>query len=182
MTTCAQPATGARTSHYYVLEDECGVTPSNPDWKKIRYTSGNLQLTKDALQSAELDGSREIADLRLGQNQTSGEISIELNYGTYSDLLEAALGGSWVTGASGLGVEITVSAAGKTFTRTAGDFLADGVSVGNIVQFPDLVNGDNAKPVIVASVTATVITVQSCLLYTSPSPRDRTRSRMPSSA
>ena len=28
----------------------------------------------------------------------------------------------------------------------------------------------------------TVYTVGSCLLYTSPSPRDRTRSRMPSSA
>ena len=29
---------------------------------------------------------------------------------------------------------------------------------------------------------ATVGTIDSCLLYTSPSPRDRTRSRMPSSA
>ena len=28
----------------------------------------------------------------------------------------------------------------------------------------------------------TVITTDTCLLYTSPSPRDRTRSRMPSSA
>ena len=28
----------------------------------------------------------------------------------------------------------------------------------------------------------TLITAQACLLYTSPSPRDRTRSRMPSSA
>ena len=27
-----------------------------------------------------------------------------------------------------------------------------------------------------------ILTVESCLLYTSPSPRDRTRSRMPSSA
>ena len=32
------------------------------------------------------------------------------------------------------------------------------------------------------AITHTVIGVKSCLLYTSPSPRDRTRSRMPSSA
>ena len=32
------------------------------------------------------------------------------------------------------------------------------------------------------TVTGTVTTVSACLLYTSPSPRDRTRSRMPSSA
>jgi hypothetical protein len=168
MTTCAQPATGARTSHYYVLEDECGVTPTNPDWKKIRYTSGNLQLTKDALQSAELDGSREIADLRLGQNQTSGELSVELNYNTYGDLLEAALGGTWVTGASGVGVEITVSSAAKTFTRTAGDFVADGVQVGQIIQFEDLVNGDNAKPVIVTAVAPTQLNVQAELTDEGP--------------
>ena len=31
-------------------------------------------------------------------------------------------------------------------------------------------------------VTVTVDDIKSCLLYTSPSPRDRTRSRMPSSA
>ena len=39
-------------------------------------------------------------------------------------------------------------------------------------------------PVTVAPTTAEVsqATAQTCLLYTSPSPRDRTRSRMPSSA
>ena len=34
----------------------------------------------------------------------------------------------------------------------------------------------------IIDVTEAVITRDSCLLYTSPSPRDRTRSRMPSSA
>ena len=43
---------------------------------------------------------------------------------------------------------------------------------------------DLTKPKVVALIlfTALVGMLLSCLLYTSPSPRDRTRSRMPSSA
>ena len=36
--------------------------------------------------------------------------------------------------------------------------------------------------IILAEVTLKVVKPETCLLYTSPSPRDRTRSRMPSSA
>ena len=39
-----------------------------------------------------------------------------------------------------------------------------------------------ARNVISANFNDKVVEVNSCLLYTSPSPRDRTRSRMPSSA
>ena len=42
-------------------------------------------------------------------------------------------------------------------------------------------NGDGPK-LWNYSTTDAIGTVNSCLLYTSPSPRDRTRSRMPSSA
>ncbi len=155
--TCNNPATGAQTSHYYVEEVDCGVTPPSPAWKPLRFTSGNQQLTKDSLQSAELDGSRNVADLRLGSNQTAGDISIELSITSYDDLIEAALGGTWAAGASGVGLDIDVVALAKTFTRAAGDFVADGVEVGNLIQFDGL-TGDNANPFIVTTVTATVVT------------------------
>ena len=143
MTTCQNPSTGARTRHFYIEEVTCGVTPTSPAWKPLRYTSGNMQLSKDGLQSAELDGSREVADLRLGQNQTSGEISVELSLNAYDDLLEAALGGTWASGVELSGVEITSDATLQSFTRTAGDFLIDGAQVGMLVQCVDLVNGEN---------------------------------------
>ena len=41
---------------------------------------------------------------------------------------------------------------------------------------------DTADPIISYSTTRTVVVSNSCLLYTSPSPRDRSVSRMPSSA
>ena len=44
------------------------------------------------------------------------------------------------------------------------------------------VNGNNLKAGMIVSHKGGMWKVISCLLYTSPSPRDRTRSRMPSSA
>ena len=47
----------------------------------------------------------------------------------------------------------------------------------------NLINAQvNVETVETVGTVETVETVGTCLLYTSPSPRDRTRSRMPSSA
>ena len=58
-------------------------------------------------------------------------------------------------GALGIGV----SQESYMFSKTAGNFLTKSTAI-----------------------VATLFIICSCLLYTSPSPRDRTRSRMPSSA
>jgi len=157
--TCIQPKSGSVVSHYYVMETDCGVTPTNPEWSKIRFISGNLQQTRDALVSTELDSSRETTSVRLGAKQTAGEIAIELSPTSYDDILEAALGGTWVVRPGEAGLSITVAAAGKTFTRAAGDFTTAPTSivVGDMVKFPSL-TGANAGTFRVTVVTATVIT------------------------
>lgn len=155
---CSNPATGARTSHYFVKEVDCGVTPTSPAWSPLRYTSGNMQLTKDSIASSELDGSREVADIRLGSNQTAGDISIELSMNFYDVLLEAALGGSFDSGLAETGVDVTVLASAKTFTRAAGSFITDGVEVGDLIKFTDLLNGNNAGSLYVTAVSALVVT------------------------
>ena len=58
------------------------------------------------------------------------------------------------------------------------DYTLDGISLGGFFSIrykADKIEMTNPEEIIVAQAT-------SCLLYTSPSPRDRTRSRMPSSA
>ena len=64
----------------------------------------------------------------------------------------------------------------------AGDLLTDG----DFYRYEHRLIYAAIGALVAASKPADVITVfeqlQSCLLYTSPSPRDRTRSRMPSSA
>ena len=51
--------------------------------------------------------------------------------------------------------------------------------INHINNNPDIDKKEMANFIIIA---ATLMLIKSCLLYTSPSPRDRTRSRMPSSA
>ncbi len=152
------PSTGSLTSHFAVAEIVCGTTPANPAWKPIRYTGGNMKLNKDSIQSAELDGSREVADIRLGQNQTSGDISIEMSYGSHDDFLEAALGGTWSTGATAGPIEINVNSGAKTFTRTVGDWTAD-VEEGDIIKFSGYTNAGNNGTFYVTNVTTLVLTV-----------------------
>jgi len=155
-TACIKPATGAASSMFYVAEDNCGVTPATPAWNLLRRTSGNLQLNKDSLTSNELDGSRDRADTRLGQNQTSGDIAFEMSYGAHDDFFAALLGNTWAAADAEAGLSVTVLASAKTFARASGDFTARW-SVGDIVKFPSL-SGANAEPFMITTVTATVVT------------------------
>lgn len=151
-----QPFKGANTAHFYIPEVTAGVTPTNPAWYPLRNTGGVPALTRDALVSNELDGSRETSSIRTGNKQITGEFAIELSAESQDELLAGAMTSSWVAGSTVAGLTIDVSASGKTFTRSAGDFTTS-VEVGDLVAFPDL-TGDNAKPFIVTAVSELVVT------------------------
>ncbi|WFD55375.1 tail tube protein [Escherichia phage JSSK01] len=151
------PFKGANTAQFYVAETTPGVTPTNPVWSPLRNTGGVPAITRDTLTSNELDGSRETTSIRTGNKQVSGEYAIELSSKSQDDWLAGALGSTWQSGVSLSGLSITVAPAGKTFTRTDGSFITDGVEVGDLIAFTDL-TGDNAKPFIVTEVSATVVT------------------------
>lgn len=151
-----QPYKGANTAQFYVLETTPGVTPSNPSWSPLRNTGGIPAVTRDALVSNELDGSRETASIRTGNKQVTGEYAIELSAQSQDELLAGAMTSSWVSGSTVSGLSVTVDADAKTFTRAAGDFTT-AVEVGDLVRFPGL-TGDNAKPFIVTAVSALVLT------------------------
>ncbi|EOG5202089.1 hypothetical protein IDR97_004135 [Salmonella enterica subsp. enterica serovar Thompson] len=151
-----QPYKGANTAQFYVLETTPGVTPTSPSWSPLRNTGGIPALTRDALVSNELDGSRETSSIRTGNKQVTGEYAIELSAQSQDELLAGAMTSSWVAGSTVAGVSVTVDADAKTFTRDAGDFTT-AVEVGDLVRFPGL-TGDNSKPFIVTAVSALVVT------------------------
>lgn len=151
-----QPYKGANTAQYYVLETTPGVTPTNPAWSILRNTGGIPAVTRDALVSNELDGSRETSSIRTGNKQVTGEFAIEFGPRSQDELLAGAMTSSWVAGSTVTGLSVTVDADAKTYTRAAGDFTTD-VEVGELVQFPDL-TGNNSKPFIVTAVSALVVT------------------------
>lgn len=151
-----QPYKGALTAQFYVAETTPGVTPTSPVWSPLRNTGGVPAITRDALTSNELDGSRETSFIRTGNKQVSGEYAIELSSRSQDDFLAGAMTSSWVAGVTGAAVDVAVDAVAKTFTRSAGDFLTDGVEVGDLIRFADL-PGNNGQPFIVTAVTSTVV-------------------------
>lgn len=151
-----QPYKGANTAQYYVLETTPGVTPTNPAWSILRNTGGIPAVTRDALVSNELDGSRETSSIRTGNKQVTGEFAIEFGPRSQDELLAGAMTSSWVSGSTSTGLSVTVDADAKTYTRASGDFTTS-VDVGDLVQFPGL-TGNNSKPFIVTAVSALVVT------------------------
>lgn len=151
------PFSGAKTEHWYVAEATAGITPAAPVWTKIRNTGFVPSLSKDPTISNELDGSRENTNVRTGSKQVTGEIPVLLSQTSQDELIAGAMTSQWVTGVTGLALDITVDDASKTFTRATGDFVSDGVLVGDTAYFADL-TGNNSKPFTVTAVTATEIT------------------------
>lgn len=151
-----QPYKGANTAQFYVAEITPGITPTSPSWSPLRNTGGVPAITRDALVSNELDGSREVSSIRTGNKQVAGEFAIELSARSQDDLLAGAMTSSWQSGANTIDLSITVDATLKTFTLAVGDFTTL-CEVGDLVRFP-LLAGNNALPFIVTNVTASVIT------------------------
>jgi hypothetical protein len=150
-----QPYKGANTAQFYITELMPGVTPTSPAWYPLRNTGGVPAVTRDALVSNELDGSRETSSIRTGNKQVTGEYSIELSAQSQDELLAGAMTSAWQPGGLVLDLEITVDSANKTFIASAGDFTD--VEIGDLIRFPDL-TGDNSKPFIVTDVAGLVLT------------------------
>lgn len=80
----------------YVRELEWGTTPAAP-LKALRYTSESLGELEESTQSGEIIGDRQLRDtIRTGRGSQGG-VDAELSYGTFDELLEAALCGAWTT-------------------------------------------------------------------------------------
>ena len=90
-------ATGSRHDMAYVAESTFGTTPTTPVFVPIRHTGTTLGLSKDAIESEELRQDRQIAHYIHGNKSVSGDVNIELSYGSFDDLLQATLAGSWAS-------------------------------------------------------------------------------------
>ena len=88
-------AEGSRYASYFVQEPASGTSPANAALKVFRATKSGLDISIAALQSEEIRNDAEIADFRLGARHVEGTASAELSYGTFDDLMAAALRGVW---------------------------------------------------------------------------------------
>lgn len=119
-------ANGSRHSMRYVAETVYGQTPATPAFKMIRHTGTTLGLSKESLQSEELRDDRQIADFRHGAYQVGGDVNIELSYGSFDELLEAVLLGTWEVDSPAAGTDrLKAGVTRRSFTveRFFGDIL-----------------------------------------------------------
>lgn len=90
-------ATSARHTMYYIAESAYGTTPATPSMSRLRHTGTTLGVTKSTHLSEELRPDRQISDFRHGAKQVGGDINAEMSYGSFDDLLEAVLCGTWAS-------------------------------------------------------------------------------------
>lgn len=90
-------ADGSRHNIHSIAEVTYGVTPATPTFATLRHTGTTLALSKNTIMSEELRADRQIQDYRHGTKQTGGDLSVEMSYGSFDQLLEAALCGTWAS-------------------------------------------------------------------------------------
>jgi len=90
-------ANGAQHSLAYIAEVTYGTTPATPTFTNLPHTGTTLNVSKDAIESEKLRGDRQIEDFRHGNKTVGGDVSAELEYGSFDDIIEAVLCGSWTT-------------------------------------------------------------------------------------
>tara|TARA_R110000823_G_scaffold203197_2_gene334056 strand:+ start:2379 stop:3308 length:930 start_codon:yes stop_codon:yes gene_type:complete len=91
-------ANGAQQALYYKAETAYGVQPDAADpytWTPFPFTGTSLALTKDAIESEKLRGDRQIEDFRHGNKSIGGDITSELEYGAFDDILSAVMCNDW---------------------------------------------------------------------------------------
>ena len=74
-----------------------GSIPGNPVFKPIRFVSEGLSPAINQIESAEINQARQRAPSRGGTYNVTGEVAAEVSFGSFEDLIEAALQGTWTT-------------------------------------------------------------------------------------
>lgn len=87
----------SQTRLAYIPEVTYGVTPATPAFKNLRFTGENFKIGSQYVSSNEIRADRSVADSTLVAREAAGGFGFELSYGSFDDMLEALLQGTWAT-------------------------------------------------------------------------------------
>ncbi len=139
-------ASSNRVGVRQIAEVTFGVTPTTPAFKEVRYTGESLNFNIENVTSDEIRADRMTSDLVQVSADASGDINTEISYDAYDDFIEATLAGTWgsVIAVSESDITATIQPT-NTFVTAAGDFVADGIVVGQWIEVrgyvDDTING-----------------------------------------
>lgn len=89
-------ASANRADVRYVAEVSWGVTPATPALKLLRMTGESLNANIQTAVSQEIRPDRDIQDIAKIGSDAGGGVDFELSYGSFDDMLEAAMCNTWV--------------------------------------------------------------------------------------
>jgi len=147
-------ANGSGHQMSYVAESTQGTTPSTPSFSPIRHVGTTLGLSKTTITSAEIRSDRQITDVRHGNYQVGGDVSIELSYGSFDDLLEAVFGGTWTTAASETETTFSAASSDNSFNDSGSGFVTAGFVAGQTITVSGFTESANNGTFVVESVVA----------------------------
>lgn len=105
---------GSRAGLSYVPEVTFGVTPGSPSLIALPYKTHSLDLTKERVQSAEIQPDRMLRVDRHGNRSVAGEIAVDLRKGDYDPFLESVFMSAFADSAT----VATLTAAGSAGVAT----------------------------------------------------------------
>lgn len=147
----------------YKPEVTFGVLPAGATGSKVfRPNSGGLNLSKEPIRSGENRRDGQISRGRHGSRSVAGSYVADLSLGSYDDFIEAVFRGTFDVPLALSGLSVAADSAGKTFTRSTGSWITDGVRIGDVVRFGGFTAGgapNNNRNLRVTGLTATVMTV-----------------------
>jgi hypothetical protein len=97
-------------------------------------------------------------DLIQVQADASGDVNFELSYSAFDDLIEACLAGTWGSTLAVSEIDISATTGTNIFNTVAGDFVSDGVVVGQWIEVRGFTNDAINGYYKVLTVTASDIT------------------------
>lgn len=107
----------------YIEETTYGALKTGSNLKKLRFTGESLRQDAQYITSNEIRADRQTADVKRTGLSASGGINLELSYGAYDDLLEAALlSADWAAAVTVTASTISAAASDNSFNDSGSGF------------------------------------------------------------
>lgn len=115
-----------------IEETEFGVTPITGTSQDLRFTGESLNFSLQTEESQEIRSDRLTADLIQVGAEASGDAQFELSYGSFDQLMAAALGSEWSSNTLSTGLDVKTFSIEQGFTDVEQFITYTGMAVSSM--------------------------------------------------
>lgn len=151
-------ANGSAVQLFYVREVAGAIPATAPVFNPIRFVTEGLNRDVSEIPSAEINPRRQRPVSRQGTFSVTGTIASELSFGSFDDLIAAAVQNSWVPRSTITGTTISASATDNSISDSGSGFVSAGFQVGDTVITSGFATSANNGRFVATIVTASKIT------------------------